>query len=76
METRAGTHSGCGVIPVSNRTPSLASRSSDGVSIPISEYILNADHFIWSAMMNITFGYFVLLIWKVATFFWIVGINI
>ena len=36
--------------------PCDARRSNDGVEIPMSEYILSADHFIWSAMMNSMLG--------------------
>ena len=36
--------------------PCDAKRSNDGVEIPMLEYILSADHFIWSAMMNSMLG--------------------
>ena len=36
--------------------PCDAKRSNDGVGIPMLEYILSADHFIWSAMMNSMLG--------------------
>ena len=57
-DVRAGTHNGYGVTAFRYITPRAANRSNDGVGIPISEYIRNADHFNWSAMMKRTFGRF------------------
>ena len=51
-------------MPFAKRTPSRASRSSEGASIPISEYMRSADHFIWSATMKITLGWVDSLKWN------------